>query len=123
MNEGQPQQYTHYSESVYMARNPSNAQPTDSMLLDSMMNSSILNVALNTTTNHNSGSHHRTEFTIDPLGSSLVESNLSISNLGGSDSSLNDSTSSSIYYDAAGTASYMVSSVIEGAFEPSPNDR
>lgn len=117
------QQPQYYSESVYLSRNPNPSQPTDSMLLDSMMKSSILNPPHNPHTGYS--------FTSEG-GSSLVESHpdmrgtttnygesqyLGESNMG---ASLATSTSSSMYYDAPG-GSYMITSVNEGAFEPSPS--
>lgn len=136
-----PRQYTQYSESVYLSRLPD--QPTDSMLLDSMMKSSFLShhqPPSSPSFAHSSSpsssfidSSQQTlpSFSSDPAAfdasSSLVDSRPDMGqqspNLGqqspdmeASDVSL-ASTTSSIYYDAAGSASYLMGSVNEGAFE------
>lgn len=132
----QPQQYTQYSESVYLARNPNPAQPTDSMMLDSMMKSSILNTHNNAFSNNNSNASFDVSFA---EGSPLVESqallggvsnsnnnNNTFSNnfdyqdansnrMEASDASMSSSVSSSVYYDAPATSSSFTLS--EGAFE------
>lgn len=137
----QPQQYSQYSESVYLARNAA-AQPTDSMLLDSMMKSSILatgyaanssEFATNSSgfgadstssnnfgTNSNNFGTNSNNFGTTSNNFATDSNNFGTASNATMDASLATSTSSSIYYDAPGGQSYLLSSVNEGAFEPNP---
>lgn len=99
------------------------------MLLDSMMKSSILaaNVRHNTDSSFMSDSAHQGVSDSQFGANSNMVAN-STQFVDGQQSMLNaslNSASSSVYYDAASTHSYMLNSVnegaFEGAFEPSPN--
>jgi len=135
--------YTQYTESVYLSRNPNAAQPTASMLMDSMIDSSsILNPPNRSSDYHMLGdrgsslvesnpnisepAHSPTTNTTSTTFTTSSNNNFGApsSNFAMGESnanleaSLSTSASSSLYYDAPGTNSYMMASVQEGAFEP-----
>jgi len=118
LDRDQPRQYTQYTESVFLSRP---TPPNNSLILNSMMaDSSVLAPP------SSSPSSTSLAPSSNPAPSSLVKDSILQHEHERDHESTNENEASmytsSIYYDASSSTSFIHNAVIEGAFEPSSVD-